>query len=198
MQIRKGITMDKVIRYAAVMWINPYTRSKRGWPKVLYWRKMTDSGHDEQERFLMDFYRDCGVNEFPLSYSLVIVMKDTKPYRPQEPERVLKQRLDRLDRRMEEKFPLFAEEFKAEHKAAYKGRYDVASIAIEQQERKELIESTDPEVSLPAQMAGSDSWKQYDWKMLRERLCRIMFANKRHVDPAILEKAMQKERKNNE
>ena len=190
----KGIAMDKVIRYAAVMWINPYTRPKRGWPKVLYWRKMTGSGQDEQERFLMDFYRDCGVNEIPLGYGVAICMKDTKPYKPQNPERVLKQRMDRLDKRMEEKFPLFAEEFKAEHKEQHPGRYDVEAIAVEQQERKELVESTDPEVSLPAQMTGSDSWKWYDWKMIRERLRRIMFANKRHIDPAIMARAMQKER----
>ena len=71
--------------------------------------------------------------------------------------------------------------------------YDTG-IAVEQQERKVLVESTDPEVSLPAQMTGIDSWKWYDWKMIRERLRRIMFANKRHIDPAIMARAMQKER----
>jgi len=182
--------MDKVILYGAVTWSNPYTRSKRGWPKVLYWRKLTGSGHDEQKRFLMDFYRDCGVNEVPLGYSLAIAMKDIKPYKPQDPMRVLKQRLNRLDKRMEEKLPLFVNEFKAEHKATYKDHHDVSAIAVEQKERKELVESSDPEVLLPAQMAGNDGWKRDDWKMVRERLRRIMFANKKHIDPAIMEKAM--------
>lgn len=190
--------MDKVILFGAVMWTNPYSRSKRGWPNVLYWRKLAGSGYDEQDQFLRDFYRDCEVNEIPLGYGVAICMKDTKPYKPQNPERVLKQRMDRLDKRMEEKFPLFADEFKAEHKAAYKDRYDMAAIAVEQQERKELVESTDPEVSLPAQMAGNDSWKRYDWKAIHERLRRIMFANKRHVDPGIMARAMQKERTGNE
>lgn len=186
--------MDKVIRYGAIMWINPYTRPKRGWPKVLYYQQLPESGRDYQDQFLMDFYRDCGVNEVPLGYSVTICMKDTKPYKPQNPERVLKQRMDRLDKRMEEKFPLFADEFKAEHKEQHPGRYDVEAIAVEQQERKALVESADPEVSLPAQMAGNDSWKRHDWKMIRERLRRIMFANKRHIDAAIMARAMQKER----
>lgn len=186
--------MDKVIRYGAIMWLNPYTRSKRGWPKVLYYQQLPGSGRDYQNQFLMNFYRDCGVNEVPLGYSVAICMKDTKPYKPQNPERVLKQRMDRLDKRMEEKFPLFAEEFKAEYKEQHPDRYDVSAIAVEQQERKELVESSEPEVSLPAQMAGNDTWKRRDWKMVRERLRRIMFANKRHIDPAIITKATQKER----
>lgn len=163
---------------------------------MLYWRKLDDcGGYEALEKFLQDFYRDCGVNEVPFGYSITIAMQDIKPYQPQDPERVLKQRIARLDKKMDEKFPLFAEEFKAEHKETYKDRYDVAVIAAEQQERKELIESTDPEVSLPAQMDGADTWKQYDWKALCERRRRIMFANKRHIAPAVLEKALQKERK---
>ncbi len=186
--------MDKVIRYAAIRWSYHYKKPKRGWPEVLYWQKLTGAGKEAQALFLSDFYNECKVNEIPFGYCVTICMKDTKPYKPQEPERVLKQRLARLETRMDEKFPLFAEEFITEHRERHPSRYDIERIGVEQQERKELVESLDPEVILPAKMAGSDTWKNRDWKMIRDRLRRILFANKRTISPEIMEKATKKER----
>lgn len=46
-----------------------------------------------------NFYRECGVNEVPLKYCVAVMSKNVVPYKAQSPERILKQRLKKLDKR---------------------------------------------------------------------------------------------------
>ena len=105
------------VRYGFIQWRFPHRPPLRGWPQVLYWCKIMSSVCTEQDELIDNFKRDTGASDVPFLYTTCVeVIDDAKMYKAQDPERVLRQRIKKLETTMRDKFPLFADDMIAEEK----------------------------------------------------------------------------------
>ena len=168
------------VRYGFIQWRFPYRPPLRGWPQVLYWCKIMSSVCTEQDELIDNFKRDTGASDVPFLYTTCFeVIDDEKMYKAQDPERVLRQRIKKLETTMRDKFPLFADDMIQDEKEKKKDKFDIDKIAEDQRFRQELAISVLPENYLPSKTEGSDEWKKHDWAKVNERWRGLVIARSR-------------------